>query len=403
MYLDKPIYEHRLLQAVARVNRPYRSQDIIKEFGLVVDFVRLLDNVKETIAKYELLDKNVYKEIFEESIKTTKDALEELEHLIIEIKQRLMTGLKIGVHEIKIDIDEIIRSIDEGSAFKYVEDLTKKTKLIALGYVKYDPIVLDLIIKMRRVSNIYRALGGNRDKLKFHKYVVVITKLYNAVKYYINASKLPEDFWRDLLKMVHEETYIPEIDVVKESMIGSADLEEVMKKFLLVKPEDPETKYVAAEAILTIKSLLDLEPANPVYKYIYERLKKLEEAWMRRIDENLIINIKELTEDLLKYVMKRKSMDPVDRIIYDLKEFINRRYGKNIDKLYHSEPLIREILNRYRSQKEKRSLFFEEDKRKIKITLLKDLYKIGVTDIREASSIADEMVDHIERQIFREF
>ncbi|NAZ12555.1 MAG: HsdR family type I site-specific deoxyribonuclease [Desulfurococcales archaeon] len=403
MYLDKPIYEHRLLQAVARVNRPYRSQDIIKEFGLVVDFVGLLDNVKETIAKYELLDKNVYKEIFEESIKTTKDALEELEHLIIEIKQRLMTGLKIGVHEIKIDIDEIIRSIDEGSAFKYVEDLTKKTKLIALGYVKYDPIILELVIKMRRVSNIYRALGGNRDKLKFHKYVVVITKLYNAVKYYINASKLPEDFWRDLLKMVHEETYIPEIDVVKESMIGSADLEEVMKKFLLVKPEDPETKYVAAEAILTIKSLLDLEPANPVYKYIYERLKKLEEAWMRRIDENLIINIKELTEDLLKYVMKRKSMDPVDRIIYDLKEFINRRYGKNIDKLYHSEPLIREILNRYRSQKEKRSLFFEEDKRKIKITLLKDLYKIGVTDIREASSIADEMVDHIERQIFREF
>jgi hypothetical protein len=59
-------------------------------------------------------------------------------------------------------------------------------------------------------------------------------------------------------------------------------------------------------------------------------------------------------------------------------------------------------LNRYRSQKEKRSLFFEEDKRKIKTTLLKDLYKIGVTDIREASHIADEMVDHIERQIFRE-
>jgi hypothetical protein len=133
------------------------------------------------------------------------------------------------------------------------------------------------------------------------------------------------------------------------------------------------------------------------------RLKRLDEAWMRRINENLIINIKELTEDLLKYTMKRKSMDPVDRIIYDLKEFINRRYGKNIDKLYHSEPLIREILNRYRSQKEKRSLFFEEDKRKIKTTLLKDLYKIGVTDIREASSIADEMVDHIERQIFREF
>jgi len=35
MYLDKPLKGHRLLQAIARVNRPYHG---VKEYGLVIDF-----------------------------------------------------------------------------------------------------------------------------------------------------------------------------------------------------------------------------------------------------------------------------------------------------------------------------------------------------------------------------
>ena len=51
MYLDKPLYEHRLLQAIARVNRPYKD----KEFGLIVDSVGLMDHLTKTMAIYNLL------------------------------------------------------------------------------------------------------------------------------------------------------------------------------------------------------------------------------------------------------------------------------------------------------------------------------------------------------------
>ena len=40
MYLDKPMRDHVLLQAIARVNRPYvDGEGVSKSIGLVVDFV----------------------------------------------------------------------------------------------------------------------------------------------------------------------------------------------------------------------------------------------------------------------------------------------------------------------------------------------------------------------------
>lgn len=50
MYLDKPMRDHVLLQAVARVNRPYvDAQGIRKRVGLVVDFVGVLRELKKAL------------------------------------------------------------------------------------------------------------------------------------------------------------------------------------------------------------------------------------------------------------------------------------------------------------------------------------------------------------------
>jgi type I restriction enzyme, R subunit len=51
MYLDKPMRDHVLLQAVARVNRPYEDeQGIKKPCGLVVDFVGILKELNKALA-----------------------------------------------------------------------------------------------------------------------------------------------------------------------------------------------------------------------------------------------------------------------------------------------------------------------------------------------------------------
>lgn len=51
MYLDSPIRDHNLLQAVARTNRPYDDSvtKLAKEFGRIVDYVGVFVNYKEAL------------------------------------------------------------------------------------------------------------------------------------------------------------------------------------------------------------------------------------------------------------------------------------------------------------------------------------------------------------------
>jgi type I restriction enzyme, R subunit len=51
MYLDKPMRDHVLLQAIARVNRPYEDEDgLVKPFGFVVDFVGIFERLEAALA-----------------------------------------------------------------------------------------------------------------------------------------------------------------------------------------------------------------------------------------------------------------------------------------------------------------------------------------------------------------
>ena len=51
IYLDKPMRDHVLLQAIARVNRPYEDDDgLIKPYGFVLDFVGIFENLETALA-----------------------------------------------------------------------------------------------------------------------------------------------------------------------------------------------------------------------------------------------------------------------------------------------------------------------------------------------------------------
>ncbi|NML37352.1 type I restriction endonuclease subunit R [Chitinophaga sp. G-6-1-13] len=51
MYLDSPIRDHNLLQAVARTNRPYddKVSKLSKEFGRIVDYIGVFQNYKDAL------------------------------------------------------------------------------------------------------------------------------------------------------------------------------------------------------------------------------------------------------------------------------------------------------------------------------------------------------------------
>ncbi len=51
MYLDKPMRDHVLLQAIARVNRPYEDEDgQVKPYGFVLDFVGIFERLERALA-----------------------------------------------------------------------------------------------------------------------------------------------------------------------------------------------------------------------------------------------------------------------------------------------------------------------------------------------------------------
>jgi type I restriction enzyme R subunit len=51
LYLDKPMRDHLLLQAISRVNRPYQTpKGQIKPYGLIIDFVGIFDQLNRVLA-----------------------------------------------------------------------------------------------------------------------------------------------------------------------------------------------------------------------------------------------------------------------------------------------------------------------------------------------------------------
>lgn len=77
MYLDKPLKDHALLQAIARVNRPYEG----KTCGLIVDYIGIFDNLQRALAFYSkdvragLIDYEKLKERFRELMRESDEIL----------------------------------------------------------------------------------------------------------------------------------------------------------------------------------------------------------------------------------------------------------------------------------------------------------------------------------------
>jgi len=75
MYLDKPMRDHTLLQAIARVNRPYEDEGGKKKpFGLVIDFIGIFDKLEKALAfdsddvKSVIRDLALLKNLFKEKM-----------------------------------------------------------------------------------------------------------------------------------------------------------------------------------------------------------------------------------------------------------------------------------------------------------------------------------------------
>lgn len=107
MYLDSPLRDHNLLQAVARTNRPYDDKitKLSKEFGRIVDYVGVFQNYKEAL-NYDPEDIGEFEDV-ESLVQTFPEVLEEaykpFEHIDID-----------GTNQCEMEIVRALYTVDQG-------------------------------------------------------------------------------------------------------------------------------------------------------------------------------------------------------------------------------------------------------------------------------------------------
>src|SRR3990170_1018274 len=122
MYLDKPLKEHRLLQAIARTNRPYKD---LKEAGLIIDYVGILKEFKRAFELYS-----------EEEIKGALSGMESLREDFNILLDSLLAQFW-DIPKDNYDRQTMLRAIevlttDEENSKRFLEDYRELRKIFEL-------------------------------------------------------------------------------------------------------------------------------------------------------------------------------------------------------------------------------------------------------------------------------
>jgi len=395
MYLDKHIYEHKLLQAIARVNRPFTFNGAKKLFGLIVDSVGLIKHAKETILTYDCLrDESVVEDISKNLVKDVEAEFSEFLTTLHELKSKLKDGVNIGVHRISIDLDEL-KTLDETSLRKRLEEsIEPQLKIIALSF--HIPECYQVLELMKRIIHLFNALGAHPKKIDYIKDYNLIQWMYEYILCRVRGRKLPKEFWDYLIKHVHERSNIEAFIKVKEEFIDentiTSSIDELEKRLSLkLSPHD-----VASEVFIGLKALIELEPANPLYKHIYERLKQLEDEWLIKGNVSALRELLERARDFIKYREEAKKLSKEEKIINDVKQAIMQRFNVDVNLTHFKEALKHIAMELQKGE------IFEKHVKELKIGLLKDLAKqLKDVDVKDRAKFIDEVVAYV-KQVLRE-
>lgn len=144
MYLDNPLREHTLLQAIARTNRVYDSS---KQFGLIVDYIGITKKLDEALETYRSED-------VEGALKDIDGLRDDLRAAWAELKPYLK-GVKRadGARntEVKAEFDQLVQALSTEDVWLTFKRKAKKfTRLY--DALSPDPTVLEFTADMKWVA-----------------------------------------------------------------------------------------------------------------------------------------------------------------------------------------------------------------------------------------------------------
>ena len=265
MYLDKPLRDHTLLQAICRTNRPYGSE---KTHGLIVDYLGVFDDVAQAL------------QFDEEGITRVVTNISELKGKLPEAIQKSLAYFEgvdrtVGGYEGLIAAQD--RLPDNELRDRFAADYSYLSRLWEA--ISPDPMLAGYETDYRWLTQVYESLkpSTGTGKLLWH---VLGPKTIELIQAHVHVDTIRDDL---------------------ETLVLDAKVLEAV-----LKTPDPKTK--GKEIQIKVVLRLRKHVGDPRFKELGERLEALKE----RLDQGLLTSVEFLKEllDLARDVVTAEMTTP---------------------------------------------------------------------------------------------
>ncbi len=268
MYLDKPMKDHTLLQAICRVNRPFKG----KNNGLIVDYLGIFDNVSKSLNF---------------DIKDVQKVISNISNLRNEVPNAIKRCLS---HFNKID-----RSIEGYEGLLLAQDCLPTNE-------KKDKFAADYSYLNRH----WEAVSPDKSLDKYQRDYKWLTQVYESLQPPSGNGKL---IWHALgAKTVELINKNVSVQTIRE------DLEPlIMDASVISKINEKDARIKAKELEMRIVWNLHKHVSDPRFIELGKRLEELKEKHYKNLINSLTFlkGLLELAKDTVKLEREAK-VEPVD-------------------------------------------------------------------------------------------
>ena len=245
MYLDKPMKDHTLLQAICRTNRKYT---VDKKCGLIVDFVGVFDNVARSLA------------FDDETVKQVIKNIDEIKSLIPKFMQECLSFFP--------GVDRTIGGWEGLQA--------------AQQCLKDDKTKTDFAKHFSRLSKAWETVSPDECLAPYQQDYGWLAQVYQSVRPLSSSGAL---IWTLLgaktIEIIHQNIDTIDIGQPLEELVVDADVIDSV----LEDEKKRNKKIIEVEKMLRLR--LGEHKGDPDYKKFAEKLDELRQ----RMEENLISSI----------------------------------------------------------------------------------------------------------------
>jgi type I restriction enzyme, R subunit len=258
MYLDKPLKEHKLLQAIARTNRPFKD---MKEAGLIIDYIGILSNFRKAFQLYIGND-----ELFDE---------EEVNMILSDMNQMRNEFSKL----IGLTLD-LFSNVPKN---KY----DRETLLDAVRAITSDKENLKLFLSnFKSLRRKFELLGSDLIKSELvssYKWLLAVYTYYiieiegRKTEKEREQAMYTERYLSKTIKLAHKSTEINEIRKNLPKIEFDRDYLKNLEDRIEVKKEK------VANMVFTLnKYVLVDKDINPIFEGIVDKVERLIKKWQKK-------------------------------------------------------------------------------------------------------------------------